>query len=209
MTGSEILNIVVTVGISQLLMDVLCRYVIFGADGYQRALRELERSKSKLDRAEWELKRSTKHQKKADRAKSEYSAACAEVARRHLLPNMLSGLFFFVLLKIFGAEYQGRVMGVLPFVPYDLATKVTGRGLDWRDVPLEAFGGTKMVPKQAFSYMFVYVLAGFSVKYYVHKLVATKPPPGADKGVMTIVDSPMGHRIARSFGLDPEDLKQL
>ncbi len=207
MTGSEILNIVVTVGVSQLIIDLLSTYLVFKRDGYQLALRNMERSKSKLERAEVDLKRSTKHQKKADRAQTEYSSACAEVARRHMLPSLISSVYFFLLLKILGTEYQGRVMGVLPFVPFSILRGITGRGLDWKDVPLEALSGTKMVPKQAFSFLCIYVLAGLSVKFYVNKLVATKPPPGADKGIMTIVDSPMGHKFAQSFGLDPADLK--
>lgn len=208
MTGSEILNIVVTVGVSQLAIDLLANYLVFKGGDYQRALRNLERSKSKLDRAEVDLKRSPKHQKKVDRAKAEHSAACAEVARRHMPPSLFSSVFFFLLLKILGTEHRGKVMGVLPFVPFDLVTRITARGLDWGEVPLEALGGTKLVPKQAFSFMCIYALAGLSVKYYINKLVATKPPRGADKGIMTLVDSPLGHNIARSFGLDPEDLKQ-
>jgi hypothetical protein len=50
-------------------------------------------------------------------------------------------------------------------------------------------------------------LAGLTVKYYVNKAVGTKPPKGADGGVQTIVDSPMGQAMARSLGIDPKDLK--
>lgn len=209
MTGSEILNIVVTVGFSQLVIDLLSSYIVFRGEDYQRLIKNMERSKSKLDRAEADLKRSDKHQKKVERAQAEYSTACADVARKHMLPSLASSVYFFLLLKILGTEYQGRVMGVLPFVPFNIVKGVTGRGLDWTDVPLEALAGTKLVPNQAFSFLCVYILAGLSVKYYVNKLVATKPPPGADRGVMSVIDSPAGHHIARSFGLNPDDLKQL
>jgi hypothetical protein len=67
--------------------------------------------------------------------------------------------------------------------------------------------GTKMHPKQAFSFFIVYLLAGFTVKYYINKAVGTKPPKGADQGYQTIVDSPMGQAMARSLGIDPNDLK--
>jgi hypothetical protein len=209
MTGSEILNIVFTVGVSQLAIDLLSNYFIFKGDAYQRSIKNMERSKTKLHRAKEDLKRSKKHQKKVEGAEAEYSSACAEVARRHMAPSMISSVYFFLLLKILGSEYQGRVMGVLPFVPYRIVNGITGRGLDWTDVPIEALAGTTFVPKQAFSFLCVYVLAGLSVKYYVTKLVATSPPPGADRGIMTVVNSPAGHHIARSFGLDPNDLKRL
>ena len=101
-------------------------------------------------------------------------------------------------------------MGVLPFVPYNMVSRVTARGLDWRAVDLEALNDATSVPmhpKQAFSFFFVYALAGLAVKYYVTKLVGTKPPKGADGGISTVMDSPIGQSVIRSMGIDPEDLK--
>ena len=102
-----------------------------------------------------------------------------------------------------------KVMGVLPFVPYDFVSRVTSRGLDWRDLlTTEAVTEvTSMHPKQAFSFFFVYALAGLAVKYYVNRLVGTKPPSGADGGISTVMDSPLGQNVMRSMGVDPNDLK--
>jgi uncharacterized membrane protein (DUF106 family) len=211
MTCSEIINIVSTIGISQLVIDLLSNYLVYKGEHYQRALRQMERSKSKLDRAEYDMQRSQNknNPKKLERAKAEYSQSCADVARRHMVPSLMSSLFFFLLLRILGTEYKGKVIGVLPFVPYRFVSRITARGLDWQDVSVENLqaAGTTMDPKQALSFMLVYVLAGFAVKSYVTKLVGTKPPPGADGGIATIVDSPMGQSVAKAWGFDPNDLK--
>ena len=208
MTGSEISNIIVTIGVSQLILDLLSNYFVYNGDRYQRALRNLESTKSKLTRAEFDVQsKGNKHLKRMEKCKADYSMAAADVARRHMVPNLFSSMFFFFLLKILGTEHKGKVMGVLPFVPYTILTRITSRGLDWKDVSPDDLVGTKMDPKQAFSFLFVYILAGLTVKYYVNKAVGIKPPKGADGGVQTIVDSPMGQAMARSLGLDPKDLK--
>lgn len=211
MTCSEISNIIVTVGVSQLILDLLSNYLVYKGKAYRYAVQEMERSKSKLERAEYDMKRSNNknNPKKLERAKAEHSQACADVARRHMMPSVASSVFFVLLLRILGTEYQGKVVGVLPFVPYNFATWITARGLDWREIVAEDLkaAGTTMDPKQAVSFMFVYVLAGFTAKFYVNKLVAIKPPAGADGGIQTIVDSPMGQALAKAWGIDPNDMK--
>jgi hypothetical protein len=210
MTGSEILNVVVTVGVSQLVIDLLSNHFVFKGNPYQRALQSLERSKTKLEKAKVDAKKNpNKNAKKLERATTEYQIMCADVARRHFPPSIFSSIFFFILLRILGTEYKGKVIGVMPFVPFDLVTRITCRGLDWRDVSVEELteAGTKMHPKQAISFLFVYVLAGLAVKFYISKAVGTKPPAGADNGIRTVVDSPMGQAVMRSMGIDPEELK--
>jgi len=214
MTSSEILNIVVTVGVCQLIIDLLSNYMVYQNDPYERACRNMERFKIKLQKAEADLKKSEKkHRKKYERAQADYSALCADVARRHFPPNMLSSIFFVILLRILGTEHKGKVMGVLPFVPYNLISRITSRGLDWNKVISMAdndetiLSDTSMHPKQAFSFMFVYLLSGLAIKFYVNKAVGTPPPPGADKGISTIMDSPIGQNVMKSLGIDPDDLK--
>ena len=212
MGTDEISNIVVTVGMCQLILDLLFNHFVYKGKAYQRSLSNFERTKSKLARAEIDLKKSEqKHRKKYDRAEAEYSQACADVARRHFVPQFTTSICFLILLRILGAEYSGKVVGVMPFVPFNLMTKMTTRGLlDWKSVPLEDLkeAGTSMQPQQAFSFLFVYVLSSMTVKYYVNKAVAIQPPPGADGGIQTVVDSPMGKAVVRSMGIDPDSLKE-
>jgi hypothetical protein len=55
----------------------------------------------------------------------------------------------------------------------------------------------------------IYILCTLSIKYYVHQLFGNFPPMGADQGVMSMIDTPLGRRIARSAGIDPDDLKNM
>jgi hypothetical protein len=89
MTGSEIVNIVVTVGISQLVIDLLSNYFVFKGESYQRVVRSMESAAAKLQRAEIDLKKNeNKHQKRYDRTKAEYQQAAADVAKRHFPPTV-------------------------------------------------------------------------------------------------------------------------
>jgi len=110
MTASEISSIVVTVGVCQLIIDLISNYVVYQNGPYKRSIQTMERFKTKLSKAEADLEKSQKkHQKKFDRAQADYSASCAEVARRHFLPNLLSSVFFVILLRILGTEHKGKV----------------------------------------------------------------------------------------------------
>lgn len=209
MTASEIYTIVMTVGVCQVLIDLLSNHLVYNGESYQRSVRTMERTKSKLTKAETDLKtKGEKHRKKFDRAKAEHQGACADVARRHFAPGMLSSLFFVILMRILGTEHGGKVVGVLPFVPWNFVTRVTARGLDWKEVDLEALSeSTSILPQQAVSFFLVYALAGLAVRFYVNRLVAIKPPQGADGGINTIMESPLGQGVMRSMGIDPEDMK--
>jgi hypothetical protein len=124
--------------------------------------------------------------------------------------KMWGGLYFFILLRILGAEYKGKVIGLFPFVPYKIIGRVTARGLDWNDVPADvdlASLDTKLDIKQAISFLCIYVLSTLTVKFYVHKLVAIQPPKGADQGFMTVAESPMVKNTLNAFGINPDDLK--
>ena len=109
MTASDISSIVMTVGVWQLIIDLLSNHFVYKKDPYERSMRTMERFKGKLDKAAADLKKSDKHQKKYDRAKGDYQGACADVARRHFAPNLLSSLFFIILLRILGTEHGGKV----------------------------------------------------------------------------------------------------
>ena len=109
MTASDISSIIVTVGVCQLIIDLLANHFVYNKEYYQRSIRTMERFKGKLDKAEADLQKSEKHRKRFDRAKSDYQGACADVARRHFAPNMFGSVFFIILLRILGIEHSGKV----------------------------------------------------------------------------------------------------
>ena len=208
MTAAEILNIVATVAISQLVIDLLANHFLFKGKNYIRSVELLERARWNLEKAEVDAaKNPTKHAKRLLRAKDDFSGACANVASRHNGPGMYGSIYFLILLRILGAEYKGRLMAVLPFVPLKFIQRITTRGLDWSNVTTDtAFEGISIGYQQGASFLFIYMLSALSVKYYVNLLVGIQPPPGADRGVMAFLDSPQGKRIARSLGVDPDEL---
>ena len=110
MTASDVYSIAVTVGFCQLIIDLLSNHLVYKSESYQRSVRTVERTKGKLTKAETDLKtKGEKHRKKFDRAQAEHQGACADVARRHFGPGMLSSLFFVILMRILGTEHGGKV----------------------------------------------------------------------------------------------------
>ena len=207
MTGSEISNIVATVGIAQLVCDLLAKWLVYNKEPYQRACHALERARWKLNKAEADFKKNEKHAKKLQRAREDWGEACSDVARRHTAPGVWSSVFFVILLRILGTEHRGKVIGLLPFVPFTMLARVTSRGLDWTDIPESTLDGRDVDHRQAASFLFIYVLGGLSVKFFVGKLIGTQPPPGADRGILTMMESRQGQKLMKSFGIDPDDLK--
>jgi uncharacterized membrane protein (DUF106 family) len=209
MTGSEIIHIAITVGVVQLVCDLLAKYLVFEKDPYKRAVSAMERAKWKLDKATLDLAKNAKHQKRHKRAEDDYAEIAAEVARRHMGPGMLTSFLFIILLRILGAEHKGNVMAVLPFVPFNFLTRITARGLEWNEASDMMLDGSPVHAKQAASFMFIYFLCTFSVKFFVHKAFGTTPPAGADKGIMSTMDSPQGKQVMNMMGVDPAEYKEM
>lgn len=225
MPAEVILRIVSTVATAQLCCDGLAYWRIFSGEGYERARGALSRAKWKRDQALKEAgdttttsapstEKSSKKQTKADRlakklqrAKDDYNQAAAQVAQKHTVPNMLTAFVFVLLLRILGTEHGGEIVGVIPFVPLSFFQRITLRNLQFGDLEFEPLNERVHDVGQACAFMMIYLLSTMSVKFYVHKLFGTAPPSGAE-GMMAILNSPMGQSMAKSMGIDPEELKQ-
>eukprot|EP00980_Cylindrotheca_fusiformis_P007945 scaffold1697_cov120-Cylindrotheca_fusiformis.AAC.27 len=208
MTASEVLSIATTVGVCQICLDLVTNYLVYKKEPYQRACNALERARWKLNKAEADLaKNPKKNEKRHQRAKDDFGEAAAFVASKRSAPTVLSSIFFIVLLRILGAENKGNVIAVLPFTPFRLLGRLTRRGLDWGNMPDGVVEGSNVSFEQGASYLFIYFLATISVKTYCNKLFAINAPPGADRGIMTVMDSPQGHKMAKAMGIDPDDMK--
>lgn len=229
MTAPEILKIVVTVGTVQLVCNLLSNFLVFQKEHYKRALSAVTRTKTKLDKEQASAgatavapaadaaassskrggKIADKVAKRLKRAEDDYSDAVGTVARIHVVPNIMTSVVFIILLRVLGAELKGNVVGVLPFAPFRLLQKVTARGLTFGSGDAVSFESTNEFvtdTSQACSFMFVYFLSTFSVKFYVNKLFGTTPPRGSE-GFGAFLQSPQGQKFAQAIGVDPNDLK--
>lgn len=170
-----------------------------------------------------------KEAKKLQRENEELSALAAEVARRHTMAAFYSSIAFLILYRILAAEYAGKVMALLPFEPFHLLRRITFRGLSdmtatevhshWMQSSeggLEATtpgGNAPLFPDvtnaaQACAFPFIYILCSLSVKMMVNMAFGTKPPPGADSGVGTMLEAPQSQKMMKNFGLDAEEVKE-
>lgn len=233
MTAPEIVRIVATVGLVQLVCDGLAHWRVYSKVPYHRSLERLARCQAKVSQlkakqdasklssttttapGKGSSKQNDRQAKSLQRALDDQAAALADVAQRHTAPSVLTSLVFLLLLRVLGAENQGQMFAVLPFVPWSLVQRVTARGLQFvggaeelllQQQQASATGEAVVVPAQAASFFVIYLLTTLSVKYYIHQLVSTKPPVGAES-LMSMVDSPQGHQIMRAVGIDPIDLK--
>lgn len=212
MTASDILHIASTVAVCQAICDMLARYMVFHTEKYERAVSAMERSRWKLQKAQADAAKNTdKHVKRLKRAEEDYGEACSAVAQKHGSAGLYTSIFFFMLLRILGTEYRHNVVALLPFVPYDIIQRLSARGLDWTSLTPDNANallyGSTVSHKQGASFLFVYILTTLSVKYFVNKAIGVQPPPGADNGLTTIMESPAVKRFMKSMGVDPDELK--
>jgi uncharacterized membrane protein (DUF106 family) len=210
MTTGDIINIVATVAIVQLVCDLLANYYVFQQEPYQRLLGRLSRDQSKLKRLEAQETEAggqltDKQKKKLTQARKDVAECVAEVTKRHMLPNIYTAICFFLLYRIFGTEYSGKVVAILPFAPYAFIRRLTMRGIQIDADLFEPMDGIKD-PNQACSILFIYMLSTISVKYYVNKAVGTRPPKGADVGVTGLIDAPQNQELLKYWGMDNETL---
>jgi len=207
MTASEILHVISTVAVTQIVVDVCSRWLVFSGDSYKRAVASLERAKGRRDKLAASLDTAQKQEKQAkklQRMQEDCSDAASEVARRHTVPGFFGSLVFLMLFRVLSTEYSGRVIGVIPFVPFRLLRKLTLRGLDVSAMDPK---DTEYNAYQACSFLFIYILATLSVKYFVHKLVGVAPPKEAEGGLSTVMDAPKNQKMLKSLGIDTDLLK--
>lgn len=216
MTAHDILRVAMTVSAVQIICDLLARYFVYSKPTYTRAVGALERARTKYDKLAKETasktpgKQQDKVQKRLDRAKEDLGEAKSEVAKRHSSPGIWSSMLFMLMFRVLGAEHSGKVMGVLPFVPFRLLRKVTLRGLEFGDdLGTSVFQESTGVDTvhQACSFVIIYLLCNLGVKFYVHKLVGEAPPPGAEGGLLAVLESPKIAKGLRQMGIDPDELK--
>jgi hypothetical protein len=162
MPASEIARICTTVAIIQFLCNIAGNWLVFNNGAYRKAVERLERTTKAKDLANRDASEQHKGQKASKRAKrakrvdDEHQTAVALVAGMHVLPSLLTNVVFFILLRIFGAEMKGLIVGILPFSPFSLLRRLSGRGLDFDpsltfDVTSPSVTGVD----QACSFMFV------------------------------------------------------
>mmetsp|Transcript_170 Transcript_170/g.249 ORF Transcript_170/g.249 Transcript_170/m.249 type:complete len:228 (-) Transcript_170:324-1007(-) len=220
MTASDIFRIVYTVAITQAVCDILTKRFVYSKEPYQRSLSTLERARIRRDKAVASVtnvgattaRAAEKNAKKVQRAQDEFAEACADVARRHTGPSLLCSIVFVILYRVLSLEYSGKVVAVLPFQPWSIIQKFSMRGISFDpgfEFPSEdANGFLPRVhdPSQGCSFLFIYVMSTLSVKYFVNKILGEKPPSGADKGILNLLDDPRSQRMLEGLGLDTEDL---
>lgn len=225
MTVSDIGSIVLTIVTIQVGCDLWFNWRVYHTESYQRALQALERANVKLQRehevmekeqeksnaltttSKQSQKNTDRWKKRWQRAQDDHAEAVSLVAQKHTAPNVWTSIWFLLLMRIMSTEHSGKVLGVLPFsVPFALLRRlITSRGLEF-ELNDEATPEITMLTTQAFSFYFIYFLCGLSVKFYANKLIGVQPPKGAE-GLMAIMQSPQGRQLARSMGMDPDELK--
>ncbi len=219
MTTSDILYIISTVAVTQAVCDLLANKFVFSSEVYHDRLSSLERARIKRNKAisspapnSTSAKAIDKHNRKIKMAEDDYAMAASALSQKHIGPNMASSLVFIMLYRILSFEYSGTVIAVLPYEPWGILRKLSMRGISFEDgyelqsaVNVERIQGVN----QACGFLFIYLLCTMSVKFLVHNVLGTKPPKGADKGFMNLLDDPRGQKVLQGLGVDTEEINEM
>lgn len=229
MPVEAIVRICTTVAAVQLCSNLVANALVFRRNAYQQASERLEQaakakqqlqnsnnkdtnkgnSNSSKDPVKGAAK-TDKKTKQSQRVDEEHGSALALVTGMHLVPNIATSAVFLLLVKILGTEFQGSVVAVLPFVPFQFLQRLTARSLEFGPEAATAFDGSTTPAAgvtslgQACSFMFIYVLTTASIKFYINKLFGTPPPPNASGGLNSLLDTPMGQRMSNEYNLKEE-----
>lgn len=176
-------------------------------------------------------KHADRDKKRLEWENNEVSSLAAEIAKRHTQASVCQSIAFLILYRILAVEYAGNIVALLPFEPFTLLQRVTFRGFSnvtvsevqslWMEQSHGGISGPEAtIPgalgpvhpqvssaSQACSLAFIYFLCSFSIKVIVQKACGTKPPPGADDYVGSVIDAPQGQKILSNFGLKAEEVK--
>lgn len=235
MTVSDIVYIASTVAITQGICDLIANKCVFQKEKYQSTLSALNRAHIKRDKtlaipppsnssnnpsntgknvSNAGIKAMEKYKKKIQQANDDYGLACSNVAQKHTSPQLLTSVVFLILYRVLNIEYSNKVIAVLPFEPWGLIRKFSMRGLDMNQdhvasLDFSAFSNRVVSVNQSCGFLFIYMLCTISVKFVVHKVMGTKPPTGADKGFMTMMDDPRAKNILTNFGVDVDEINEI
>jgi uncharacterized membrane protein (DUF106 family) len=227
MPVSDIIYIVTTVAVAQGICDTLANRITYSSEIYNNRCAALERARAKRDKTIAQIaqnpintnnnsnssaKAKDKQAKKLQRAEEDFRVAATNVSQKHVVPNVLTALVFYILYKILNLEYQGKIVAILPFTPWKFFQRFTMRGIDFDpDFLVQGFEGTKRVEnlQQSCGFLVVYLLATMSVKFMVKQVLGEKPPSGADKGLFTMLDDPRGQKFLTSLGVDMDELNEI
>ena len=223
MTASDIIYIASTVAIVQGLCDALANRATFSSDEYKRRCSTLKRAKINRDKTTAQVhqnpievnsnssaKAKDKQTKKLQRSEEDYQTAASNVSMKHVVPNILTALVFYVLYKILSLEYQGKIIALLPFTPMKFLQRFTLRGIQFDPEFLyEPTTQRVLYPQQGCGFLFMYLVCSMSVKVVMKQMVGTPPPSGADKGMFTMLDDPRGQRFMKAFGVDVDEYKEM
>mmetsp|Transcript_9682 Transcript_9682/g.11287 ORF Transcript_9682/g.11287 Transcript_9682/m.11287 type:complete len:228 (+) Transcript_9682:57-740(+) len=221
MPVSDIVYIISTVAITQAICDGFANKFIFQSDAYKQRCATLERARIKRDKtiaqaaqnpitgnSNSSVKAKEKQVKKVQRANEDFHVAASNVSQKHMIPNFLTVLVFFILYKVLNLEYQGKIVAVLPFTPWRFFQRFTMRGISFD--PDFVFEGSSRVqnPEQACGFLFIYMMCSV-VKFMVKSVISGSPPQGAEKGFFQMLDDPRGQKFLKSLGVDMEEINEI
>ena len=186
-------------------LEVLSFILIYRKPRYAVAVRALEDAQANVDsiKAKMGEKDSLKESKrtvferKLKSAEDNKSSIAAGVTSLTMAPNFIGTVCNLVITRWLKGSYNGIIVGVLPFVPYQFLTKVTQIGL-----PKD---GT--IPVNGVSFLFVWILLQMGVKAIFRTMISWKAPEGT--GISNVVDSPVMKNLMKRWGFSDDYIKNM
>jgi|EP00979_Chaetoceros_neogracilis_P013549 uncharacterized membrane protein (DUF106 family) len=223
MTVPDILYVVSTVAVTQVLCDLAANKFVYTSENYAHRVSTLERMRSQRNKAlaqpapQESIKQSKtnakaidKYKKKMQRVEEDFASAASSVATKHTGPRFLNSVIFFILYRILNIEYQGKVIAILPFEPWSIIRRFTMRGIQFEEgFVVETASRRLEGVNQACSFLFIYLLCNMSVKFIVNQIVGTKAPKDADRGLLNMMDDPRGQKILKELGIDTAEINEI
>ena len=223
MPVSDIIYIISTVSITQAILEIGAKKIVFDTEGYKSKISALERARIRKERtlalpppkntnnSKSNSKAAEKYMKKIKQAEDDYNMAASAVAQKHMTPRIFSSFVFLILYRILNTEYHGKIVALLPYEPWGIIRYFSMRGLTFGDsFSVEDVASDQITSvNQACSFLFLYALCNMSVKFVITQLLGKKAPPGVDRGLLSFIDDPRGQKILEELGMNTAEIDEM
>jgi len=162
----ETIKIIIYACITTMIAEFALWLLIYRKDEYKKLKGDIDSLSNKITKQKDTFVATTQaktHEKKLNTNEQKLKMLNQEMTSFRMKSTFVIGIFMIIMISSLGAEFQGVVVGKLPFDPFFLIRGITHRGLQGDDFT-------------ECSYMFMYIIVSYIVRANIQKVFGFEPP---------------------------------
>ena len=151
--------------LAALLNALISWLLLFRSESFREQIANLEKKRKQLEelREKNDDEKDRTTAKRIKRLEDDIGVITKEVTGKNLRFNVVSGLFLFVMNRVFRSAFEGIIVARIPFEPFGFVTRITHAGIENEDM-------------RDASFQFVYWLGSLLFRDVLNKLFGFEVP---------------------------------